>query len=108
MAVGPGLLTACAWGAVGLGTLQGLVVVMSDRMKSDGLTFHQGRVKLGIRNNFFSKEQSGAQECGGVPIPGGVPERGDVALGNTVSGHGEVGWGWAWGSLRSFPASLIL
>ena len=44
-----------------------------------------------------------AQGGGGVTIPAGVKECGDVALSDVGSGHGGVGWGWTWGSQRSFP-----
>lgn len=35
-----------------------------------------------------------------------VVSGGDVALGDMVSGHGGVGW--AWGSLTSYPTSVVL
>lgn len=85
--MGPRLLSTHAWGTVGLGALQSLAVVISDRMRSGGLTLHQRRVKLDIRNDFFFKEQSLAQ----LPRDVGIPESGDVALGNTISGHGGMG-----------------
>ena len=34
--------------------------------------------------------------------------RGDVALRDVGSGPGGVGWGWTWGSERSFPCSVTL
>ena len=40
-----------------------------------------------------------------------LKNHGDVALGDVVSGHGGVGWGWAWGILVVFSNlcdSLIL
>ena len=43
----------------------------------------------------------------GVTIPGGVQNRGDVALRDVGSGHGGVGWGWTWGYGRAFPAFVI-
>ena len=30
-------------------------------------------------------------------------KRGDVVLRDVVSGHAGMGWGWTWGSERSFP-----
>ena len=33
---------------------------------------------------------------------------GDVALRDVGSGHSGVGWGWTWGSERSFPTFIIL
>lgn len=37
-----------------------------------------------------------AQLVGGISIPEGVQNCGNVALGDTVSGH-RVDWGWTWG-----------
>jgi len=36
------------------------------------------------------------RDVGGITVPGGVQNRGDVALRDVVSGHGGVGWGWTW------------
>ena len=51
---------------------------------------HQGRFRLDVRENLFSKEQSGtgtaAQGVVGSPFL-------DVALRDIGSGHGGVGWG---------------
>lgn len=33
----------------------------------------------------------------GVPVPEVLQGRGDVALGDVVSGQGGVGCGWGWG-----------
>lgn len=38
----------------------------------------------------------------------GVRECGDVALRDTGSGHNGMGWGWTWGSERSFPTIMPL
>ena len=45
---------------------------------------------------------------GGVTIPGGVQEPWRCALRDVDGLHGGVGWGWAWGSERSFPALKML
>jgi len=37
-----------------------------------------------------------AQGGDAVTVPGDVQECGDVALGEMVSGHGGMGWGWIW------------
>ena len=44
---------------------------------------------------------------GAVIVPGVLQSHGDMALMDVVSGHGEVGWGWTWGSERSFPTFMI-
>ena len=31
-----------------------------------------------------------------------------VTLGDVVSACGGMGWGWAWGSWRSFPTLMVL
>ena len=56
----------------------------------------QGRVRLGIRNNFFSREQSitAAQGSVGLPFLEVFHNSGDVVLRDMVSGHGGMGWGW--------------
>ena len=68
-------------------------------MRGNSHKLHQGRVKL---KNVFSKRavmhRNSCPGSGDISAPGGVPECGDVALGDTVSGHGGVGWGWTWGS----------
>ena len=72
--------------------------------RGDVLQLHQGRVRLDVGRNFFSRravmqwhrlswEVLGSQNCG------------DVALRDTVSGHG--GMGWTWGSQRPFPTRMI-
>ena len=48
------------------------------------------------RNNFISEKAVGHWHCcpgsgGGVTIPVGVPDHGDVALRDAVSGHGGMG-----------------
>ena len=58
-----------------------------------------------FRKKLFSKRAVRHCHCcpggGGVTSFGGVPDCGDVALGDMVSGHG--GMGWTWGSEKSFP-----
>ena len=67
---------------------------------------------MDITENFYLKEWSGtgtAAQGVGMSLPLEVfQHRGDVALRDAVSGHGGVGWGWAWGSERSFPILTIL
>ena len=56
---------------------------------------------MDLGNNFFSKEWSALYSCPeqwGVSVPGVFQGCGDVALGDVVSGHGGMGWGWIWGS----------
>ena len=43
------------------------------------------------------------REVVGSPSLEVFQNRGDVALRDVGSGHGGVGWGWTWGSQRSFP-----
>ena len=52
---------------------------------------------------------SGTAAQGGdaVTVPGGVPELWGCGT-EGYSGHGEAGWGWAWGSQRSFPTFFRL
>ena len=45
------------------------------------------------------------QGSGEVTIPEGVPEL--WGCGTEGRGHG-LDWGWAWGSWRAFPASIVL
>ena len=45
---------------------------------------------------------------GGSPYLEGFKNCRDVALRDVGSGHGGVGWGWTWGSERSFPTVMIL
>ena len=67
---------------------------------------------MGIKNKSVSKEQSGidtaAQGVVGSPPLGVFQSHGVVALRDVGSGHGVVGWGWIWGSERSFPALMSL
>jgi len=49
-----------------------------------------------------------AQGGDAVTVPGDVQECGDVALGEMVSGHGGMGWGWIWWSERSFSTLMVL
>ena len=49
-----------------------------------------------------------AQGVGDSPSLEVFKERGDVALGDTVCGHGGMDWGWTWGTDRSFPAFTTL
>ena len=44
------------------------------------------------------------REVVGSPSLEVFKDHGDVALRDVGSGHGGVGWGWTWGSERSFPA----
>ena len=54
-----------------------------------------------LENIYFLKEWSGsgtaAQGVVGSPSMEVLQNCGDVALRDVVSGHGGVGWDWAWG-----------
>ena len=73
---------------------------------------HQGRFKLAL-GTISSPKSSDAvaqllREVGEPPSLEVFKSFGDVALGDVVSGHGGVGWGWAWESWRSLPALMVL
>ena len=78
------------------------------------LALTQAGFRLDMRNNSFSKEQSGsgtaAREWGSSSL--GVSQScGDVALRDVGSGHGGVGWDWDLGILEVFSSlndSMIL
>ena len=63
---------------------------------------------LNVRNNFFSQRavmqwhrlHREMVESLSMQV---FKNHADVALSDVVSGHGGVGWGWAWGSWRYFP-----
>lgn len=72
----------------------------SDRVRGNGLTVQQQRVRLDLRDSSHCKEQSGADTAaqGGVSVPGDAQELwgcGDVGMWAVGSGH----WAW-WGGLR--------
>ena len=80
-------------------------------MTDDGHELCQGRFTLDIRKHLFSRRvvmhwHRLPTEVG-ESLSMGVFCR-DVALGDVVGGHGVVGWGWTWGSERSFPTLMIL
>ena len=50
----------------------------------------------------------GCPGSGGVTIPGGAPNHGDVALGDKVSGHSGAVWDWTWGPQSASPTVGIL
>ena len=57
-----------------------------------------------IKKHFFSKRAAQLpMEVVGLPSLEAFKECRDVALRDVGSGHGGVGWGWTWGSQRSFP-----
>ena len=68
--------------------------------------------RLDIRNNLFSERvvkhwHRRPRGVVGSPSLEVVKNYGDVTLRDVVSGHGGVGWGWAWGSWGSFPTIMI-
>ena len=76
-------------------------------MRGDGLKLCHGRVRLGVRKQFFFRKSSAAV----AQLPRGVvvslslevfQSHGDVALRDVGSGCGGVGWGWTWGILELF------
>lgn len=71
----------------------------SNRMRGDGLTLHQGRVRVGIKKNVSGTVVRCQHSCTGSgvsPLLGGVQNCGDVAL-------RDLGMGWGWGSRRPLP-----
>jgi len=73
---------------------------------SKGLTLLREQEKF-LRNRGDAVAQA-ARKVVGSPSLEVFQNRGDVALRDVGSSHGEVGWGWAWGSQRSFPTLMIL
>ena len=78
-----------------------------------GQGFGLGRVRLEAGERFFCQRAvvrwHGCAGRGG----GWGPQRCPTAvgmwhLGGTVSGCSGVGWGWVWGSWRSFPTIMTL
>ena len=85
----------------------------SNRVRGGGLKLCEVRFRLDIRNSFLSTKQccvgTAAQEWWmGSPSLGVSQSHGDVALRDVGTGHGGLGWGWVWGSRRSFPALMML
>lgn len=78
-----------------------LCLFMNFRTRGDGLTLRQGRVRLGVRSNFFPRGVAGQwHSClggGGGHCPWGCPRAKDVVLKGVGSG------GMAWGAWRSLP-----
>lgn len=69
----------------------------SNRMRGDGLTLHNRRVRLGIKRNRNSGEVlAQLPREWGVTTPGGVQSCREVAL-------RDVGSGMGWGLCRSLP-----
>ena len=64
-----------------------------------GLCFFRG-VSGWILIKYFAQKERLGTGSGGSPSLGVFQHRGDVAL--RVNGHGGMGWGWVWGSWRSF------
>lgn len=84
----------------------------SDRVRGNGLTVQQQRVRLDLRDSSHCKEQSGADTAaqGGISVPGDAQELwgcGDVRMWAVGIGHGGVGCGWAWGSQGFCPSVLV-
>ena len=82
--------------------------LLTARMRSYGFKLHQGRFRSDIRKKIFSKTAVRQwhrlpREVVESPSLEVFKNRVDVALMDVVSGHGGVGWSWAWGSWRSFP-----
>jgi len=80
------LVTGCTWEVSSLGLLS---QVTSDRTRSDGLKFHQGRFRLEIGKNFFPERVVRRwprlpRAVGESPSLEGFKHRVDVALGDTV------------------------
>jgi len=73
---------------LGRGGDQPLLPGNSDRTRGDGLKLGHGRVRLNVRNHFFSERVVRHwHSCPGsseVTIPGGVQDKGDVALRDMV------------------------
>ena len=68
----------------------------SDKMRGDGFKLCQGRFRLAVRNNSFSRSDSALtqlpRECWGhLEVS---QSRGDVALRDVDGGHGGLGLDW--------------
>jgi len=72
----------------------------SRRTRGDGLKLCQGRFRSGIWKNFSEGAVMQWHSCPGRWSPSleTFKDLGDVALRDVVSGHGGMGWAWAWGS----------
>ena len=69
---------------------------------------HKGKDKVGYQETFLLRKSGDTvaqlpSEVVGSPSLEMFQNCGDVALRDVGSGHGGVGWSWAWGSWRSFP-----